>query len=117
NCDMSRVEEFNNEHKKKLGERDAVMDRIAGDLVQWLKADGLTHVALGRYSETASIYSGDGSRCAGQLCSILLQLDNSPKGRAWYSALDTFTPGKKNLVWRMLSLNNAEISQEMQAAL
>ena len=117
NCDMSRVEEFNNEHKKELGERDAQMDRIASDLVQWLKADGLTHVALGRYSETASIDSGDGSRCAGQLCSILLQLDNSPKGRAWYSALDTFTPGKKNLVWRMLSLNNAEISQEMQAAL
>lgn len=117
NCDMSGVEEFNNEHKKKLGERDAQMDRIASDLVQWLKADGLTHVALGRYSETASIDSGDGNRCAGQLCSILLQLDNSPKGRAWYSALDTFTPGKKNLVWRMLSLNNAEISQEMQAAL
>ncbi len=117
NCDLDAVKAFDGEHGGKVRERDTLMNQIAEDLLHWLKADSLTDRALGRYSEKASPETGDGARCAGQLCAILLQLDNSPRGRAWYGALDTFTPGKKNLVWRMLSLNNTEISQELQDAL
>ena len=116
-CNLKVLTDFDDLHKKRLDDRDAKMNLIAEDLVSWLKADSLTDRALGLYSETASPDTGDGDRCAGQLCTILLQLDNSPRGRAWYGALDTFTPHKKNLVWRMLSLNNREISQEMESAL
>lgn len=116
-CNVGEITKFNEQHRKRLDDRDAKMNSIAEDLVLWLKADSLTDRALGLYSETASPETGDGDRCAGQLCTILLQLDNSPRGRAWYGALDTFTPHKKNLVWRMLSLNNRGISQEMESAL
>ncbi|WP_104566245.1 T6SS effector BTH_I2691 family protein [Ralstonia mannitolilytica] len=116
-CDMDAVRTFDGLHRKKLHDRDTGMNSVAEDLVHWLKADSLTDRSLGLYSETASPETGDGERCAGQLCAILLQLDNSPRGREWYGSLDTFTPHKKNLVWRMLSLNNREISEEMVAAL
>ncbi|MGA3944375.1 T6SS effector BTH_I2691 family protein, partial [Ralstonia nicotianae] len=116
-CDMKAVTDFNKVHKEQLDKRDVRMNLIAEDLVHWLNADGLTDRALGLYSETAAPERGDGNRCAGQLCTILLQLDNSPRGRAWYGALDTFTPHKKNLVWRMLSLNNRAISDELVSAL
>ncbi|MCF1442814.1 T6SS effector BTH_I2691 family protein [Ralstonia nicotianae] len=116
-CNVDAISKFNQQHQARLNERDAKMNLIAEDLVHWLKADSLTDRALGLYDETASPEKGDGDRCAGQLCTILLQLDSSPRGRAWYGALDTFTPHKKNLVWRMLSLNNRGISQEMESAL
>lgn len=116
-CNVDAITKFNQQHQARLNERDARMNLMADDLVPWLKADSLTDRALGLYNETASPETGDGDRCAGQLCTILLQLDNSPRGRAWYGALDTFTPHKKNLVWRMLSLNNRGISQEMESAL
>ncbi|QHB56927.1 hypothetical protein GRB31_18100 (plasmid) [Ralstonia solanacearum] len=116
-CNMKAVTDFNDLHQKQLNKRDAEMNLIAEDLVHWLNADSLTDRALGLYSETAAPEKGDGNRCAGQLCTILLQLDNSPRGRAWYGALDTFTPNKKNLVWRMLSLNNRAISDELVSAL
>ncbi|SPA56467.1 T6SS effector BTH_I2691 family protein [Cupriavidus taiwanensis] len=117
NCDMAAVHAFDALHQKQIEKRDKLLDRLADDLIVWLKADSFIDNALARYSETAPIESGDGMRCAGQLCAILLQLDNSSRGRDWYAALDTFTPGKKNLVWRMLSLNNAQVSQELVAAL
>uniref|UniRef100_UPI0031587144 T6SS effector BTH_I2691 family protein n=2 Tax=Variovorax sp. S12S4 TaxID=3029170 RepID=UPI0031587144 len=116
-CDVGAVAAFDALHKTELGKRDELMDKLAIDLHAWLKADALTERALGRYSDKAGIDSGDGARCAGQLCAILLQIDSAPKGRQWYAALDPFTPGSKNLVWRMLSLNNAEISTELHAAL
>ena len=116
-CDMGAVAAFDALHKTELGKRDALMDRLAVDLHAWLQADALTERALGRYNDKAGIDSGDGARCAGQLCAILLQIDSAPKGRQWYAALDLFAPGTKNLVWRMLSLNNAEISAELHAAL
>ncbi|WP_354686776.1 T6SS effector BTH_I2691 family protein [Cupriavidus necator] len=117
NCDMAAVQAFDALHEKQIEKRDKLLDRLADDLIVWLKADSFIDNALARYSKTAPIESGDGMRCAGQLCAILLQLDNSSRGRDWYSALDTFSPGKKNLVWRMLSLNNAQVSQELVAAL
>ncbi|CAJ0892817.1 T6SS effector BTH_I2691 family protein [Ralstonia flatus] len=117
NCDMALVSAFDTEHEKEIRNRDTEMDRVAEDLVQWLKSDSLTDKALGLYSDTASADTGDGDRCAGQLCVILMQLDNSPRGRAWYGSLDLFTPHKKNLVWRMLSLNNRALSSELQSAL
>ncbi|CBJ40371.1 conserved hypothethical protein (plasmid) [Ralstonia solanacearum CMR15] len=116
-CDLKAVTDFNKVHQEQLDKRDECMNLIAEDLVHWLNADGLTGRALGLYSETAAPEKGDGNRCAGQLCTILLQLDNSPRGRAWYAALDTFTPHKRNLVWRMLSLNNRAISDELVSAL
>ncbi len=117
-CNMDAVDAFDIVHKGKLKLRDENMNHIAEDLLPWLKSDSLTDRALGLYNEHASSDTAeDGMRCAGQLCTILLQLDNSPKGRAWYGALDLFTPHKKNLVWRMLSLNNREISQELESAL
>ncbi|MBB6583997.1 T6SS effector BTH_I2691 family protein [Ralstonia solanacearum] len=116
-CNMKAVTDFNDLHQKQLNKRDAEMNLVAEDLVHWLNADSLTDRALGLYSETAAPEKGDGNRCAGQLCTILLQLDNSPRGRAWYGALDTFAPNKKNLVWRMLSLNNRAISDELVSAL
>ncbi|RAS08781.1 T6SS effector BTH_I2691 family protein [Cupriavidus alkaliphilus] len=117
NCDMAAVQAFDALHEKQIDRRDKLLDRLADDLIVWLKADSFIDNALARYSETAPIESGDGMRCAGQLCAILLQLDNSSRGRDWYAALDTFSPGKKNLVWRMLSLNNTQVSQELVAAL
>lgn len=116
-CDMSAIAAFDALHKDELDRRDGLMDRIAVDLQAWLKADAFIEKALGRYNDKASIESGDGARCAGQLCAILLQIDSAPKGRQWYAALDLFTPDTKNLVWRMLSLNNTEISTELEAAL
>ncbi len=117
-CNMDAVDAFDAVHREQLKLRDANMDRIAEDLIAWIKSDSLTDRALGLYNENASSDSAeDGMRCASQLCTILLQLDTSPKGRAWYEALDLFTPHNKNLVWRMLSLNNREISQEMEGAL
>lgn len=117
NCDMAAVQAFDALHEKQIEKRDKLLDRLAEDLIVWLKADSFIDNALARYSETAPIESGDGMRCAGQLCAILLQLDNSRRGRDWYAALDTFSPDKRNLVWRMLSLNNAQVSQELVTAL
>lgn len=112
---MDAVNAFDTMHRQKLKQRDAEMDHIAEDLIAWIKSDSLTERALGLYNENVSSDAAeDGMRCASQLCMVLLQLDTSPKGRAWYEALDLFTPHKKNLVWRMLSLNNREISQEME---
>ncbi|AST86455.1 T6SS effector BTH_I2691 family protein [Ralstonia solanacearum species complex bacterium KE101] len=117
-CNMDAVNAFDTIHRQKLKQRDAEMDHIAEDLIAWIKSDSLTERALGLYNENVSSDAAeDGMRCASQLCMVLLQLDTSPKGRAWYEALDLFTPHKKNLVWRMLSLNNREISQEMEGAL
>lgn len=116
-CDMGAIDAFDALDKAEIDKRDTLMDKIAIDLHAWLKADALTEKALGRYNEKASIDSGDGASCAGQLCAILLQIDSAPKGREWYATLDMFTPGKKNLMWRMLSLNNADLSTEMHAAL
>lgn len=116
-CDMNAITIFDTRHKTQLDKRDDLMNKIATDLQAWLKADALTETALGRYNEKATIESGDGARCASQLCGILLQIDSAPKGRQWYGALDLFTPGRKNLVWRMLSLNNVAISTELAAAL
>jgi hypothetical protein len=117
-CDNAAIAIFDTLHKKKIRDRDDLMDRIASDLHLWLKADALIERALGRYNENANpARSPDGLRCAGQLCAILMQVDSAPKGRAWHASHDTFQPGKKNLVWRMLSFNNATISSEMQVAL
>ncbi|MDR2852262.1 MAG: hypothetical protein LBV61_04275 [Burkholderiaceae bacterium] len=116
-CNLPAREQFDALHTSRLKARDDLMDQIAADLQAWLKADAFTAKALGRYSAKAGIETGDGARCAGQLCAILLQMDNAPKGRQWYAALDVFTPGQKNLVWRMLSLNNAQISAELNSAL
>ncbi len=116
-CDMVTLEGFDKLHVTELENRDQLMDKIAADLQGWLAADALIEKALGRYSEKPGAENSDGVRCAGQLCAILLQIDSAPKGRQWYGSLDLFTPHKRNLVWRMLSLNNAAISAELQAAL
>ena len=116
-CDRGSVKAFDTEHVVRLKARDDLMDKIAADLQAWLKADDFIEKALGRYDENASVDSGDGMRCAGQLKTILEQIASAPKGRQWYAALDLFTPAKKNLVWTVLSLNNAAVSQELQGAL
>lgn len=116
--DSVAITAFDTLHRKNIRDRDHLMDPIASDLHLWLKADALIERALGRYNENANpAKSPDGLYCAGQLCAILLHVDSAPKGRAWHASQDTFQPGKKNLVWRMLSFNNAAISSEMQAAL
>jgi hypothetical protein len=84
------------------------------------RCDGRPNERVGHphgYSDKPGKEDSDGARCAGQLCAILLQIDSTPKGRQWFAGLDPFQPDKKNLVWRMLSLNNAGISQELHAAL
>jgi hypothetical protein len=109
---------FDDLHTTQIEARDKLMDTINVDLQLWLKADALTKKALGRYNDKADpAKSADGLRCAGQLCAILLQMDSTPKGRQWYAALDIFTPGEKNLVWRMLSFNNKIVSDELKEAL
>lgn len=115
--DRAALQAFDQFHLGRLKARDELMDKIAADLQAWLKADALLDRALGRYDDNAPIDSGDGIRCAGQLQAILAQVASAPKGRQWYAQLDLFTPAKKNLVWRMLSLNNAPISTELQGAL
>ena len=116
-CDLAEVDGFNTIHVQKLKDRDTLMDKLGADLQHWLGSPALIEVALGRYNENASIESGDGKRCAGQLLAILAQVASAPKGRQWYAQLDLFTPSKKNLVWRVLSLNNTTISTELQGAL
>lgn len=116
-CDLAEVDKFNTAHAQELKNRDAAMDKLAADLQHWLGSHALVEVALARYNENASIESGDGKRCAGQLLAILAQVASAPKGRQWYGQLDLFTPSKKNLVWRVLSLNNTTISTELQSAL
>jgi hypothetical protein len=116
-CDRAAIAAFDRLHLAEIKKRDDLLDQLAEDLQGWLKSDALIDRAFGRYNPLTGIDSGDGRRCAGQLCAILLQVDSSPKGRQWYGALDAFSADKRNLVWRMLSLNNAEISTEMQTAL
>ncbi|MDP9914333.1 hypothetical protein J2W27_006473 [Variovorax boronicumulans] len=81
----------------------------------WVSSNAFLEQALGRYDRSpAGIETGDGARCAGQICAILEQVDTSPRGRSWYGSLDFFKGGPKNIVWRMATLNNEEISQELQ---
>ncbi|CAJ0721400.1 hypothetical protein LMG6871_04825 [Ralstonia edaphis] len=115
-CDLEQVDRFNTTHAQKLRDRDQLMDKLAADLQHWLGSPEFIEVALGRYNENAGVERGDGIRCAGQLLAILNQVASAPKGRQWYAQLDLFTPSKKNLVWRVLSLNNTTISAELQSA-
>lgn len=117
-CDNAALEAFDTLHRGKIKARDDLMDSISADLQHWLAADGFIEKALGRYNQNADpTRSADGLYCAGQLCAILLQMDSAPKGRQWYAALDIFSPGPKNLVWRMLSFNNKTLSAELEQAL
>jgi hypothetical protein len=113
----SDIATFLDLHTQQIEARDKLMDSIASDLRAWLEADDFLGKALARYNENAAIDTGDGIRCAGQLRAILEQIASAPKGRQWYGQLELFTPSKKNLVWRVLSLNNAAISAELQSAL
>ncbi|WP_295979500.1 T6SS effector BTH_I2691 family protein [uncultured Variovorax sp.] len=113
--DPARLEAFDKAHLAQIKERDTRMDRISEDLIAWLQADAFLVKTLGRYDRKPDgIDTGDGARCAGQLCAILETMDSSPRGRRWYAELQLFKDEPNNLVWRMASLNNEEISQELQ---
>ena len=113
--DPARLEAFDKAHLAQVKERDKRMDKISEDLIAWLQADAFLVKTLGRYNRKPDgIDTGDGARCAGQLCAILETMDSSPRGRRWYAELQLFKDEPRNLVWRMASLNNEEISQELR---
>jgi|GEM_PF-1512149 len=116
--DPTRLEKFDTTHLAQIKDRDERMDKISEDLIAWLQCDAFLVSTLGRYDRKPSgIDTGDGARCAGQLCAILETMDSSPRGRRWYAELRLFKDDPKNLVWRMATLNNEEISQELQRVL
>lgn len=116
--DEVRLTKFDADHMAQIKERDKCMDKISEDLIAWLQCDALLVKTLGRYDRKPSgIETRDGARCAGQLCAILETMDSSPRGRKWYADLQLFKDEPKNLVWRMATLNNEAISQELQRVL
>ncbi|BEP50066.1 hypothetical protein LJR260_003745 [Variovorax paradoxus] len=116
--DEARLNKFDADHMAQIEKRDKCMDKISEDLIAWLQCDALLVKTLGRYDRKPSgIETRDGARCAGQLCAILETMDSSPRGRKWYADLQLFKDDPKNLVWRMATLNNEAISQELTRVL
>lgn len=112
--DETRLTKFDADHMAQIEKRDKCMDKISEDLIAWLQCDTFLVKTLGRYDRKPSgIETRDGARCAGQLCAILETMDSSPRGRKWYADLQLFKDEPKNLVWRMATLNNEAISQEL----
>ena len=63
---------FDDAHLEKIVERNSTMDRITEDLLKWIESETFFVKTLGRYNRAPSdIDSGDGARCAVQLCAIL----------------------------------------------
>jgi hypothetical protein len=109
---------FDTTHAKQLKERDDAMDKLTEDLISCICHKSFYEQTLGRYrKDDRGLDTGDGIRCAAQLCAVLSPMDSSPRGRKWYAGLDLFKPDPQNIVWRMVSLNNDEITKELQAAM
>lgn len=113
--DAGALQRFDTKHLDRIKDRDKRMNAMSEDLIAWLTANLFVDVVLGRYDRSPTgIDTGDGARCAGQLCAILEPMDSSPRGRRWYAELQLFKAEPKNIVWRMVTLNNEQISDELQ---
>lgn len=112
--DRVALEAFKQEHRQQIERRDMTMNALFDDLAPWLDAKAPWQPVFKRYTSSRPEI---GALCAGQLCTILLHVDNSPKGRAYLRARDVLMPGAQQLVWRMMVLNNGEIAAEIQQAL
>lgn len=118
NYDLTKLKTFDDAHLEQIRARNALMDKITEDLIVWLKSDAFIVKTLGRYDRSPkALDTGDGARFAGQLCAILETMDSSPRGRKWYAELNPFSDDSKNIVWRMATLNNKEITQELKQAM
>lgn len=115
---LEKRTKFDTTHAKQLKERDDAMDKLTEDLINCICHKSFYEQTLGRYrNDDRGLDTGDGVRCAAQLCAVLSPMDSSPRGRKWYASLDLFKPDPQNVVWRMVSLNNDEITKELQAAM
>ncbi|MET3518163.1 hypothetical protein ABIC63_005973 [Pseudacidovorax sp. 1753] len=116
--DVAARRRFDDLHLAKVKARDARMNGITEDLIAWLRSAAFLDRTLGRYDRTPEgISTGDGARCAGQLCAVLEPMDSTPRGRRWYAELQLFKDEPANLVWRMATLNNDQISDELKRVL
>lgn len=112
--DVAALRRFDGEHLAQVKARDKRMNAITEDLIAWLNAPSFLESALGRYDRTPQgISTGDSARCVGQLCAILEPMDSSPRGRQWYAQLQIFDVHPRNLLWRIATLNNEQISDEL----
>lgn len=109
---------FDAVHARQIKERDDAMDKLSEDLIACICHKSFYEQTLGRYRrDQRGLDTGDGVRCAAQLCTVLSPMDSSPRGRKWYTSLDLLAPDPQNIVWRMVSLNNEEVTKELQAAM
>ena len=116
--DAGKRAKFDAAHARQLKERNDAMDKLTEDLIACICHKSFYEQTLGRYrSDQRGLDTGDGLRCAAQLCVVLSPMDSSPRGRKWYASLDLFEPDPQNIVWRMVSLNNDEVTQELQVAM
>lgn len=116
--DADKRAKFDKAHARQIKDRNDAMDKLTEDLIACICHKSFHEQTLGRYrSDPRGLDTGDGVRCAAQLCAVLSPMDSSPRGRQWYGSLDLFKPDPQNIVWRMISLNNDEVSKELQAAM
>lgn len=116
--DADKRAKFDAAHARQIKDRNNAMDRLTEDLIACICQKSFYEQSMGRYRrDQRGLDVGDGVRCAAQLCAALSPMDSSPRGRKWYSSLDLFNPDPENIVWRMISLNNDEVSKELQAGI
>jgi hypothetical protein len=116
--DADKRKKFDAAHAMQIKDRDHAMNQLTEDLIACICHRSFHDQALGRYRrDQRGLDAGDGVRCAAQLCTALSPMDSSPRGRAWYSSLNLFDPDPRNSVWRMVSMNNDEVSKELRVAM
>lgn len=116
--DADKRAKFDAAHARQLKDRNDAMDKLTEDLIACICHKSFYEQSLGRYRrDQHGLDVGDGVRCAAQLCAVLSPMDSSPRGRKWYASFDLFDPAPQNIVWRMASLNNDEVTKELQAAI
>jgi hypothetical protein len=112
--DETALKKFKDDHRQQLDKRDKAMNTLFEDLAPWLDAKAPWQPVFKRYT---SARPEVGAQCAGQLCNILMHVDNSPKGREYLRKRDVLMPGAQQLVWRMIALNNEAIAAEIKGTL
>ncbi|MGJ7615034.1 MULTISPECIES: T6SS effector BTH_I2691 family protein [unclassified Variovorax] len=98
NHDAGKRAKFDAAHARQLKERNDAMDKLTEDLIACICHKSFYEQTLGRYrSDQRGLDTGDGLRCAAQLCVVLSPMDSSPRGRKWYASLDLFEPDPRTL--------------------